>query len=95
MIGTVLDEALLDLGREFTRRLEDQSSRHAGAGATVFQHREHRQHECGGLAGAGLGNAEHIAPLEHVRDCLGLDRGGRGIAGGRDCGENLLGQTEL
>ena len=37
--------------------------------------RDHRQHEGGGLAGAGLGDAEHVAPFERVRDRLDLDRG--------------------
>jgi hypothetical protein len=39
-----------------------------------------RQGEGGGLAGAGLGDAEEIAASHHVRDGLGLDRGGVGVA---------------
>ena len=56
---------------------------------------EHRQREGGGLAGAGLRDAEHVAPREHVRDRLFLDRGGGGVAGRCDGGENLVGQAEL
>ena len=48
-----------------------------------------------GLAGAGLGNAEHVAPREHVRDGLFLDGGGGGVAGRFDGGENFVGQAEL
>ena len=33
------------------------------------------------LAGAGLGDAEHVAALEHVRDGAGLDRGRYRVAG--------------
>ena len=76
VVGAVFVEALLDLRGEFARRLEDQRARHAGAGAAVLQHGQHRQHEGGGLAGAGLRDAEHVAPREHVRDRLFLDRGG-------------------
>ena len=35
---------------------------------------EHRQHEACGLARAGLGDAEHVAARQHVRDRLLLDR---------------------
>ena len=59
-----------DLGREFARRLEDQRARHAALAPGPFEHGEHRQRERGGLAGAGLRDAEHVAPREHVRDRL-------------------------
>ena len=53
-------------------------ARHAGAGAALFEQRQHRQHEGGGLAGAGLGDAQHVAALEGGGDGLRLDgRGGR------------------
>ena len=64
------------LGGELARRLEDQRARHARPGAAAFEQRQHRQHEGGGLAGAGLGDAEHVAPCEDVRNGLLLDRGG-------------------
>ena len=55
-----LIEILLDLGGELARRLQNQRARHAGAGAALFQQGQHRQHEGGGLAGAGLGDAQHV-----------------------------------
>ena len=94
-LAPYLIEALLDLRGEFARRLEDQRARHARAGAALLQHGEHRQREGGGLAGAGLGDAEHVAAREHVRDRLLLDGGGGGVAGRLDGGENFFGQAEL
>ena len=41
---------------------------------------EHRQHEGGRLAGAGLGAGEEVAAGEDERDRLGLDGGGFGVA---------------
>jgi hypothetical protein len=35
---------------------------------------DHRQHEGGGLAGAGLGDADQVAAHQHGRDRLALDR---------------------
>ena len=84
-----------DLRGEFARRLEDERARHARARAALFQHGEHRQHEGGGLAGAGLRDAEHVAAREHVRDGLFLDRGGGFVAGGLDGAENFVGQAEM
>ena len=37
--------------------------------------------KAGGLAGAGLGDAEHIAPLQDNGNALSLNRGGGGVAG--------------
>ena len=95
VVGAVFVEAVLDLRGEFARRLEDERARHARPRAAVFEHGEHRQHEGGGLAGAGLRDAEHVAPREHVRDGLLLDRGGGGVAGRFDGGENFVGQAEI
>jgi hypothetical protein len=41
---------------------------------------EHRQGEAGGLAGAGLGAAEHVPSGERGGDRHGLDRGRRAVA---------------
>ena len=57
--------------------------------------REHRQREGGGLAGAGLRDAEHVAAREHVRDRLFLNGGGGGVTGCFDRSENLVGQTKF
>ena len=95
VVLAVFLEMLGDLRGEFARRLEDQRARHARAGAALLEHGQHRQHEGGGLAGAGLRDAEHVAPREHVRDRLLLDGGGGLVAGRVDGGENLVGQAEM
>ena len=78
VVLAVLVEAVLDLGRELAGRLQDQRARHARPRAALLQHGEHRQHERCRLAGAGLRDAEHVSPCEHVGDRLFLDRGGSG-----------------
>ena len=61
------------LGREFARRLQNERARHARPGASSLKAGQHRQHERGGLAGAGLGNAQHVAALQYEGDGLGLN----------------------
>ena len=95
VIDAVFGEVVLDLGGELTRGLKDERARHACAGAALFEHGQHRQHEGGGLAGAGLGDAEHVAARQHVRDRLFLDRGGGRVSGGSNRRENLVGQAEM
>ena len=95
VVGAIFGKTLLDLRREFARRLEDESARHAGAGAALLQHGQHRQHERRRLAGAGLRDAEHVAPGEHVADGLILDGSGSFVTGGRNGGENFFGQAEM
>ena len=82
VIDAVARKTVLHLRCELTRRLEDQRARHARPRAALLEQREHRQHEGGRLAGAGLREAEHIAARQHVRDRLFLDRGGGGVADG-------------
>ena len=41
---------------------------------------QQRQREAGGLAGAGLGAGEQVAPGKHGGNRLGLDGGGFGVA---------------
>ena len=95
VVDAVFDKTFFDLRREFARRLEDERARHARAGAAFFQHGQHRQHECRRLAGAGLRDAEHVAPGEHVGDGLILDGGGSFVTGRRNGGENFFGQAEM
>ena len=95
LAGAVFVEMLFDLRGEFARRLENQRARHSRPGAALFQHREHRQHEGRGLAGAGLGDAENVAARQNVGDGLFLNGGRGGVAGGRDGGEHLVGQAEM
>ena len=70
-----------DLGGQFAGRGQHQAARHPGAGAALAQKGDHRQHEAGGLAGAGLGDAQHILTQQGGRDRLRL-YGGRGFVAG-------------
>ncbi len=54
-------EGLVYLGGEFARRLQNERARHAGACPALFEHGQHRQHEGGRLARAGLSQAQHVA----------------------------------
>ena len=56
---------------------------------------DHRQDECGGLAGAGLGAGEQVPAIEDEGDGLGLDRGRLGVALVGDRAEKLGGQPEM
>ena len=91
VVLAVFLEMFDNLGGQFARRLEDERARHAGPSAAFFEHGEHRQHESGGLAGAGLGNAEHVASRENVRNGLLLNGGGSFVAGRFDGRENFGG----
>ena len=90
-------DALLDLERELAGRGEDEGADDARAGgrARRVEALEHRQHEGGRLAGAGLGAGEHVAAGEHERDRLGLDGGGLGVALPRDGAKELGRQPEV
>ena len=94
-VGAVSGEILLDLRRELARRLQNERARHARTGAALFQHGQHRQREGRRLAGAGLRDAEHVAPGEHVRYRLILDRSGSFVTSRRNGGENFVGQAEM
>ena len=74
VVDAVFAERLFDLGGELARRLQDEGPRHAGAGAAALEHRQHRQGEGRGLAGAGLGDAQDVAALQGVGNGLFLDR---------------------
>src|SRR6516162_1649579 len=65
-------EAVGDLRRELTRRREHERphSRWRRAAAIGEKAVQDRQSESGGLARAGLGNAEQIAALQEERDGL-------------------------
>ena len=91
----VLDEVLRDLQRQLARRLQDQAARHAGPRAGSGENVEHRQGEAGGLAGAGLRRAEHVAAHQHDGDRLFLDRRGMPIAHLGDRSQHRLGQAEI
>ena len=82
VIDAVLLEALRHLGGELARRRQDQRARHARARAARLQARDHRQHEPCRLAGAGLGDAEHIPARHGDGDGGGLNGCRRSIACG-------------
>jgi hypothetical protein len=50
--------------------------------------------ESGGLAGAGLGTAQQVAAFQQVRNALGLDGRGRGVAFGLKGLKDGLDQSE-
>ena len=56
---------------------------------------DHRQDEAGGLAGAGLGDADQVLAHQHRRDRAALDRGGLVIAAVGDGAEQLVGKAEI
>ncbi len=95
MILSVFLEILRHLHRQLAGRLEDQRARHAGAAAAFPQYVDHRQHEGGGLAGAGLGDADQVPVHQHARDRLALNRGRLGVARFLYGAEQLVGQVKV
>jgi hypothetical protein len=92
--------AFLDLRREFARGRQDQGpDGDAPACVALGRHRhqalQHRQHEAGGLAGAGLGAGQQVAALQHGGDGLGLDGGGGVVALLANGAQERLGKTEV
>ena len=80
-VAAVGAEAFEDLARELARRAEHQHAR-----ALLLQRLtvggepvEDRKRERGGLAGAGLRDADEVASGEDDRNGVGLDRGGGGV----------------
>ncbi len=73
-------EAFRHLGGQFAGGLQDERAGHAGLGAAAGQELDHRESEGGGLAGAGLGDADDVAALKHHGNALCLDGGGDGVA---------------
>ncbi len=92
--------AFLDLGGEFAGGGEDQgANEHAALGILLLavgeQPVQHRQHEAGGLAGAGLGAGEKVAALEDDGNGLQLDRGRGRVAVLVHCTQERLGEAEF
>ncbi len=87
---------LVDLQREFAGRGEDQGAgdewrRPNRLGGEMLQD---RQGEGGGLAAAGLGDAEQILAGQEWRDGIGLDRGGDGEFAHLEGAQKRLGDAE-
>jgi hypothetical protein len=85
----VIREALdfvVDLRGELARGGEDQRARgvvrraRAGLAILADQARQHRQHVGRGLAGAGFGAADHVAPGQRVGQHGALHRRGLDVA---------------
>ena len=95
VIFAVFLEILGDLHRQLARRLEDQRARHPRAAAALVQDVDHRQHEAGGLAGAGLGDADQVLAHQHRRDRRALDRRRLVIAAVVDGAEQFVGKAEI
>ena len=95
VIFAVFLEILGDLHRQLAGRLEDQRARHPRAAAALVQDVDHRQHEAGGLAGAGLGDADEVLAHQHRRDRRALDRGRLVIAAVVDGAEQFVGKAEI
>ncbi len=98
----VQPHGLLHLRCELARRRDDQrANRLARAASAGDEGRglrgkslQHRQHEAGSLAGAGLRAGEQVAAREHRGDRLHLDRGGLLIALFLDRAQQRIGQAE-
>ena len=81
-VPRVSPDIFLDLKDEFARGGEDKGAGTArGAADGIGQPGQHGQCEGGGLAGAGLGDADQIMTGDNRRNGLGLDGGGFGVAG--------------
>ena len=90
-------EAVEDLAGQFARRAEHQDAaalalRRPWIGGEVMQD---RQRERGSLAGAGLGNSDHIAARHHDRNGLRLDRGGGDVFFFGECAGDRFVECEV
>ena len=88
--GKVLDR-LRALHGELARRRQDEGLHVALVGIDDGQE---RKAECGGLAGAGLGDTDDVAKLQQGRDRGGLNGRWDSEAHVGDCREDLVGQSE-
>ena len=79
-MGAVGADRLLDLDGELAGGDDDEDADlvagRAGVAPGLVEAVDDRQHEGGGLAGAGLGAGEQVAALEDEGDGRALDRGG-------------------
>jgi len=100
-VAAVAREAFGDLRRELTRGREDERLRLAAErGARAAREAreqvvEDRQRERGGLAGAGLRDAEDIAVRKRGRDRLCLNRRGALVAIGDERVEDRLRELDM
>ncbi len=94
------DDAFLDLRRELARRREDQHADRARASCGRLARRrrrqalQDRQHEAGGLSGAGLRAGEQVTAGQHGRNGFRLDGGGGIVAAFGDGTDEGFGQAQ-
>ena len=88
VVFAVFLETLRHLGGQLAGRLQDQRPGHPRLGAAGGEDIDHRQGETGGLAGAGLGQPDHVAPHQDGGDGFFLDRRRLGVAGLGDRAQN-------
>ena len=88
-------EVFRHLGGQLARRAEHQRTRHPRPGTAARQHADHRQGERRGLAGAGLGDAEHVLAFERRGDRPRLDRCRRLVARLFDGFEDFGAQVQI
>ena len=79
-------DRFMNLLGQFARRSDNEGPNMPAS--TLRQAMQDRQREGSGLAGAGLGQAQYIAPLHNRRDRPGLDRRRPGITRSRYSGRD-------
>ncbi|CAB3703657.1 hypothetical protein LMG26219_05500 [Achromobacter marplatensis] len=87
-----------DLRGQLTRRGQDQATGAAGLAQfrlLLHQQVQDRQRKAGGLAGSGLCGGQQIAAFEHLRNGLGLNGGGCGVAGIGNGAQQGISQPEV
>ena len=95
-VGAVVPDALANLGGEFAGWAQDEGADHAALvpAGLLGEPVQHGQGEGGRLAGAGLGDAEHITSVEDVGDGLGLNGGGGLVPEGGEGPHDGFAQSE-
>ena len=93
-------DLFLDLDRELTRRRQDQCTHRMPGGRRTdirlgLQTVQDGKSKPGRLAGTRLGAAHDVASCHYHRDCLRLDRRGRGVTALGHGPQNLRAQAEL
>ena len=93
--GEIADR-LIDLQGQFAGRRQDQGTRRERGRADVMRREmlQQRKREGGGLAAAGLGDAQQIASRQQWLDGVGLDRRGDFKLAGFERAQQRFGHTE-
>ena len=89
----VVARGLVDLHGELAGGLEDEDPRTLGT--VLLEEREQREHERGGLAGAGLRGADDVLAGEDEREGLKLDFGGIEKSHRLHAVDHVVGKAEI